>query len=392
MIAPVRRTARVIPLLVLLLHHRAIAQGVERFTLTRDLRIDAATADFGSAGPMLIGRNGEIVVVDDKDNILRTFSAAGVAGIIGRVGEGPGEFRNLTRTGWLGDSLWTLDPNLNRVSIFGPNHKFVRSFLMPSTIVSPKAPKDSAETVTEIYVQAALSDGSLRAIAGFRPTHRPSWAVGVDSGATLMVRITPTGVLRNRVTVDPPNKCEVNFVTPGGTGGFHIPFCAERVSTEWDGSQVVASADLEPATGAGARYRITVAGEDGTTQFSRVYPFVPVPVSAASRDSVVAARLKAFARYGQGFIDAMPKILPAKTYPPVRRIVLGRDGTVWVEERIAASGHFWRILDAKGVVLGTVSLPADVSLARADAHTLWGYETDADGLQGVVRFRLERGR
>jgi hypothetical protein len=154
----------------------------------------------------------------------------------------------------------------------------------------------------------------------------------------------------------------------------------------------VASADLEPATGAGARYRITVAGEDGTTQFSRVYPFVPVPVSAASRDSVVAARLKAFARYGQGFIDAMPKILPAKTYPPVRRIVLGRDGTVWVEERIAASGHFWRILDAKGVVLGTVSLPADVSLARADAHTLWGYETDADGLQGVVRFRLERGR
>jgi hypothetical protein len=333
-----------------------------------------------------------MLVIDNKDNILRTFNTSGASGTVGRVGAGPGEFRNLTRAGWLGDSLWTLDPNLNRVSIFGPNHKFVRSFFEPSTIVSPKAPKDSTETANEVYVQAVLSDGSLRAIAAFRPTRRPSWAAGVDSGATLMVRITPTGVLRNRVTVDPPNRCAINFVFSGGTGGVHIPFCAERVSTEWDGTAAVASADLEPANGAGVRYRITVVGEDGTMQFSHVYPFVPVPVSAASRDSMMAARTKAFARYGQAYIDAMPKITPAKTYPPVRRIVLGRDGTVWVEERIAEPGHFWRMLDAKGTVVGTVMLPADVSLATADTHAIWGYETDADGLQGIVRYRLAPGR
>jgi hypothetical protein len=86
----------------------------------------------------------------------------------------------------------------------------------------------------------------------------------------------------------------------------------------------------------------------------------------------------------------MPKLEPARTWPPVRRILVGGDGTVWVEERMVQPGHLWRILDFKGAVIGTVTLPDDISLQTAVLHAIWGYETDADGLQGIVRYHLDK--
>ena len=364
------------------------AQAPRAFAAIRDLHIDAATADFSQAGTLLVSRSGAIIVIDDKDNIFRTFDGSGSTGTIGRVGEGPGEFRNLRNAGWIGDSLWTIDPSLKRISIFGPDRKFVRSFPEPSTIVPPNAAADSSEKVSEVYVQAVLSDGSLRAIAGLRPTHRPSWAADIDSGYTLYVQISPTGILQRRIAVAPPNRCLVNFTMRGGSGGTHIPFCAERVSTDWNGSELVASADADSTSVNRPGYRVTVLAENGTVRFSRIYPLAPVPVSPAARDSSLAARTKALARFGPAFIQAMPKVVPARNWPPVRRILVGRDATVWVEERVASPGHLWRILDFKGTVLGTLALPENIALRAADLHAAWGYETDADGLQGLVRYHL----
>jgi hypothetical protein len=53
------------------------AQATTVLVATPDLRIDAGTANFGSAGALLVARNGDILVIDDKDNVLRAFNAAG---------------------------------------------------------------------------------------------------------------------------------------------------------------------------------------------------------------------------------------------------------------------------------------------------------------------------
>jgi hypothetical protein len=83
-------------------------------------------------------------------------------------------------------------------------------------------------------------------------------------------------------------------------------------------------------------------------------------------------------------------VKPSPIYPPIRRIITGRDGTLWLEERVARPGHAWRILDQKGNAVGAVMLPDDVSLQAADMRAIWGYESDADGLQGIIRYRLDR--
>jgi hypothetical protein len=377
--------------LALALAALAVPVGAQRpatFVATRAQTINAATADFGHPFLMIVARNGELMVSDD--NIIRAFSPAGSMTTFAREGEGPREFRRLTRIGLIADSVWALDPDLSRVTIFGPDHKFRRSFPLPHSIVSPKAPGDSAETVNEVYVQAMLPNGNLRAVASYRPTHRSGWTTGVDSGATLLVQATSAGVLVGRVAVIPRNACMVHVNRDGGGYWFSIPFCAAPVSTDWDGGALVAWATLEGRSGEQTTYRVTLVGATGAAMFARSQLFVPVPVTRQMIDSAAAALDKAATRLPRSIADAERKLVPAKQLPPVRRIVIGRDSTVWVEERLATPDHFWRVFDPHGAVVATLVLPPAVSLQLADRQHVWAYESDADDVQGVVRFRLSR--
>lgn len=78
--------------------------------------------------------DGRIVVADRGASELRLFgSDGGFLAVVGRQGEGPGEFRRLEYVGvFQGDSLATFDSALRRIQIFGPDGAFVRSYLVES--------------------------------------------------------------------------------------------------------------------------------------------------------------------------------------------------------------------------------------------------------------------
>ena len=168
------------------------------------------------------------------------------------------------------------------------------------------------------------------------------------------------------------------------------PFCDNRVSTDWSSTptDVVARVELEPATATASAYRVHLVDASGRELINRSYPFVPLPVPKRAIDSIKAAWDSVDARRPNRWVHFARTVKPMANYPPIRRIVSGRDGTVWLEERIEGAGHQWRILDSNGSIAGTVSLPEDVSLEVADMRNIWGYETDADGLQGIVRYRV----
>ncbi|MBK6496513.1 MAG: hypothetical protein IPG05_15660, partial [Gemmatimonadetes bacterium] len=52
--------------------------------------------------------------------------------------------------------------------------------------------------------------------------------------------------------------------------------------------------------------------------------------------------------------------------------------------------HRWLVLDPKGVTVGVVTVPSEITLRAAELGTVWGTITDADDLQGVVRYRVGR--
>ncbi|MBP6443379.1 MAG: hypothetical protein KA267_05110 [Gemmatimonadales bacterium] len=362
------------------------AQAPKSLTITRDLLVPPSDADLAGSGVVAVSPKGQILVAQMDDNLIKVFAPGGATTTIGQKGSGPGEFQRVTRVGFMGDTLWALDPVLMRVNIYGPDFKYVRTFPQPMSATS-----GAASRPVSYFIQAVLPGGDLRAIASLRATTpRPSWATDVDSGATLLVRISPVGEYKRRLMVAARSKCQVSYTFEKGSGTTMIPFCPERVSTDWNGSIGVASVEVEAGAGKAGSYRVTVVDDQGATRFARSFPYTPLTISKPAMDSMLARRKESQKGMPAPMVAAMPKVTPYPTYPPIRRVVLGRDYSVWLEERILGPGHRWIVLDPKGATVGALMLPPEVELQVAELGTIWGLTKDEDDVQGVVRYRVGR--
>ncbi|MES2306288.1 MAG: hypothetical protein V4558_12310 [Gemmatimonadota bacterium] len=383
---------RFLPLLLLavgILPPGLSAQAPRILTVTRDLLVSPDKADLSEAFNIAVSRRGEIVVPQPGQSNIKIFSPTGAMSVIGRAGEGPGEFRRVTRVGFVGDSLWVLDPSTARITLFGPDYKLLRSFPEPFSAMKAFQAKVAEQPVVNFFTQAVLPGGDLRALASMRNgTPKPAWAADIDSGASLFVRISATGEYQRRLAVSPPSRCSISYTVGKSQGSTRVPYCPERLSTDWDGALGLALVDVLGSGAKGATYRVTLIRETGDTLFSRAYAFTPIAITTAARDSAEAWDAGLRKQLPPPMAEAMPKPKPEPTYPPVRRVVLGRDNTVWLEMRTSAGGHRWQVLDPRGNVLGAFQLPTDVTLKAAERGTIWGLTTDEDGVQGVVRYKV----
>lgn len=80
---------------------------------------------------------------------------------------------------------------------------------------------------------------------------------------------------------------------------------------------------------------------------------------------------------------------PRRHYPSAIRILVGMDHSVWLEEHTTVPGiHAWRILDAKGIVSGVLTVPASIVLTDVRINAAWGTDAKPNGLRDVVRFEV----
>lgn len=361
----------------------------DHLVATEDFRIGADAVDLTGASWMLVRDDGSIFIPQSKDNLIKVIAPDTTVSTIGRSGEGPGEFSRLTRIGWIGDSIWTLDPSLKRVTIFGPDFDMVRSFPEPHTVSQGADGSGSDSSSFEVYPQALLPGGGMRILVSFRfGLHLPAWSPPVDSGVSLYVRTDQAGQFEEVLGEAPRNSCFVSYTFPKGMGSARRPICDQPLSTGWDGGAAVAYSSTVHAD-SGSYYQVKLVDSEGETVFERAIAFTPIPVTSEATDSVLAAIAKARGDLPPAIRDAMPTLEPDPTFPPVRRLVLGRDEGVWVEEETRLPGHHWRYLDPTGQPRFSVDLPASVTLMAADSAHIWGTDEDTDGLLSVVRYRLE---
>lgn len=365
---------------------RDAAAPTGELALVEERRIDANTADLSGVGYLLVADNGDIIVTQSQDKLLKVFRPDGTTTTMGRGGGGPGEFDRLTRAGWLGDSIWVLDPGLSRISIFGPDYTFVRSFRSPETGLNP----DPSASYS-VYVQAVLPGGDVRGLITRHPgTTPPPWLADVDSADKPYVRLTPTGEPVVRLAVDPPDRCFVSWRI--GTSGFassRLPYCTERISTGWEATAPLILVDQEATTAGSGSYRVTVISPEGDTTFTRSFAYVPITVNQAMIDSAKASQAERDAMSPASTHEGRPEITFPASRPPIRKVLLGRDGTVWLEEEDNAPEHRWVALDPGGERVASVTLPANVTLRNVERGRIWTLERDADDLESIVVFRLE---
>jgi hypothetical protein len=427
----------VTPLLVIgaLRIEAAGAQALRTLTATRDLYVDANTADLTRITGMLVGRNGDIIMRQMSDGLIRYFDSRGTPFTFGRMGDGPNEFRNLREAGFVGDTVWAADIGLGRVTLISPSRTSIRMYDFPRVITTPGP--NGPYTTSASFPVAIYSDGSHLmwlstvlqggmggGIAGGRGSGGgvtvsgvvgsggggasvitppvpvssgargprftpPPWFRRADTTASLgYVRVTAAGQFDRVVAWLPRVDCGVRFRTPsGGTGNALTPFCAPNLDAIASDGDRVAIVTGVNATSAPPGYRLIVIGSDADTLVSRTITYRPVAIPREKNDSVINGRIEQTAGRG-GFAEAYRSMRLPTHYPPVRAIVVGRDKTIWLESWTPAAERSWTVLDPRGNPIATLKLPANVTLLAADLESAWGTETDVDGLNSVVRYRL----
>jgi len=363
------------------------AQEPPALKLVRELRIDAAANDLSPISSLAIAPNGTIVVNQQQDRHLRYFDASGKSlGTFGRQGQGPGEFMNVGRTMWVADTLAVYDGMNRRLTLISPDRKFIRTVSLQLTISLPTKPGVDAPPAHFSATPSSLAaDGSMIVSPFIREgSPVPDWPGGAKAGSPL-VRVDASGVVQNVVAWRPEIDCSVPFDAGGGmgTGFVAIPFCANlQFDYAADGGRVVLSW-VEP--GARPEFRVVAFRANGDTLFNRIYPYQPLSIPKAEKDSVVAARSR-----NPQFREALAKAKLRENYPPLSRLVLGADETTWLELTTREAERTWQMLDARGAQAAQLKVPRNLRIIVATRSTIWATETDEDGLQHVVRFRVTR--
>jgi hypothetical protein len=360
------------------------AQEPPALKLVRDLRIDAAEVELSPITYMAVSPNGTIVVQQNQDGTVRFFDARGASlGTFGRKGQGPGEFTNAGRLFWLGDTLVVSDIGTRRFTLIGADRKLVRTVPWATSVAAPGAPSSVAQQRVS-QARFPYADGSQLGFSGFsEETPIPAW-LGGGKPAQVFLRVDASGVLQRVLGRLPAStNCNVVISANGGLELSRIPFCPlpmDEVAP--DGARLV-FAYVEQ--GASQDYHVVAIRSDADTIFERSITFRAQPIPRSVRDSIASAALRSPMPSRRATAERIPEF-----YPPLSRILAGRDATTWLELFSASGDRTWQMLDAKGNRSAKLTVPRNVDIKVASRDAIWATETDDDGLQHIVRYRVNR--
>ena len=363
------------------------AQEPPTLRLTRELRIDAAEQDLSTINWLTVAPNGTIAVSQPQDGLIRFFTASGTPlGSFGRKGRGPGEFEQLARGGWLADSLWVSDFSTRRFTIIDPDRTLTRTVPWVATLAFPARPPGEVRT-TSVAARAILP-GNAQVLQVNLPADG-TWPGGKKSNEAT-VRAASTGsferVLAWRPEVDCLFSRPITFEGRSGVATMIVPFCGSPIDDiSADGSRYVAT-EILPGRDRRGQYRVSAFRTSGDSLWSRAFEYEIESIPASVLDSVITQRS---GRSGAGAAAELRAKTP-RVYPPLLRVLAGRDQSTWLERYSVSGQREWIVLDGRGSVAGTMSVPRNLRILAASLDALWATETDDDGLQHIVRYRITR--
>lgn len=266
---------------------------------------------------------GEIAIAQEADDQILLLSSDGtLRAVIGRSGAGPGEFEQLGRIGWVGDTLWATDTRSRRITRFDRSGKYLSSILVVPPSFGP--PTGSAAPMGQ------LSSGLM--------VYEPA-LIGVPAGGSTAL-VTPVVLLDSagttvRTLLRRPRVSSL-LVMKGsrGTGVGRQPIDdAPIVLLERNGRGVVAVSQ-GTSDGTGAVATLFLAPEFAPTTISLGARGRGIAVSEA--DSIRRAVLEekvgvVYSSSAEGMIDLLSAVYIPRAWPPVARAVLGRDGLLWTK-------------------------------------------------------------
>lgn len=335
--------------------------------------IDGPDALTSVAGAVVV--DGRLVVGQPMEWCIRVVEADGSVRTLGRSGEGPGEFMDISDVGFDGDHVTVFDREIGRTTTLALDGTVVSTERVPGSWMSratlygwsARFPATGGRAVYYGYDASSRDSRSPDNVAplitarnGVPEDTLPPWlyrdrAIVVESGGrrTVLQRPIHTGV---RLDASPDGR---------------TLFYADGVG----GELVVRAMDL-------------VTGDSTVVRF----PAPEVEVPRAWVDSLTRVRNGAYERAFDAATAARfreASVLPERI-PQVDRIVATSSTEVWLRiPRFDGGDPVWRVVD---VFLGShrfVSIPVGIDVLARDGDTLWGQTRDALDVTYLVRLRLD---
>lgn len=369
----------------------------EEWTVAHELTfgdMDDPVYSFGPVRDMAIGPGGRIHTAHSQELLIHRWTGSGeLDATFGGRGEGPGEFSALSSIGFLGDTLWALDPRGFRVTYFDTAGTVLRS--MPLQ-VDVRGQRDDPH-VGRPRPMHLLPDGTFY---GMQSSLFPQIA-GRDSMPVLHLHLDADARILDTILVQAMRRTDVLAVRSAqgrwltGSQPFADgPLTAVEPSL---GTLVVVERPAYTREGP-AQLRVIRLSMTGDTVFRRDVAYEPVPLEAATVERVITGLVNRWEE-GQGAAgemssEALTELAREALYtpdyhPPVARVVVGRDGTIWLRGVLAEEGRVeWRVLDRRGEPLGRFRLRAPLRIFVADQEAVWGVQRSPSGVEYVRMFRI----
>lgn len=310
--------------------------------------------------------SGQILLADEDGAIKR---------VIGRMGEGPGEFKRLASVRELSDeSIAGFDQGDFKIQIYDATARLMREIPLPVR----------EGVVSEVWWESMDSDFWLAAAQRRVDMRAPP---GVSRPVTALVQVTGSGLIRDTI-VTFPGHAGIRSVT---YGFLNQPFGARSFLALWRGRVVL---------GTGEHREVRVLNAQGADS---------ILLRWSDYDRVVGAKAKAdflssVAEIGESelaiarrLLDEVP--IPSKT-PSSWRIVTDPEGYLWVQDYPGpaaglpgynSTGERWNIFDESGLWLGSLNLPVGFRLMDVGTTMVVGVSRDTMNVEHVFLYHLDRG-
>lgn len=324
-------------------------------------------------------RDGRVLVADNGAHALRWFSSAGKLLLTeGRDGEGPGEFRSITRVLEIDDSVVVYDPRLSRLSIFDMNGNVGRLLTMASPKGGVAPPEPIGRIPTGRWVSYATSVHTLGEPSG--PARDSAWIWMVNQNGTPDVQVASL-----------PGSDVLIASGSQFLGVMPAPFGRATTIRLHDGTLWVGTADS---------YRIDALDLQGRLitsirldqRSAALDPDRGIAAVDSIRKGFGAKRVEAM--IGKAYDDALDKLQLPEFEPPYSTFRIADDSALWVE-KFATRDHTgptkWDVFLPDGHWQGTITLSPGFKPTQISQKEILGVWKDPDGVDHVVAYPLLRG-
>lgn len=333
----------------------------------------------------VVAHGDAVYVVQQGVPEIRVFEGDGrYRQTIGRSGGGPGEFQGSPSIGFLGDTLWAIDADVRRMSLFTASGRVLSTIHLESVPLTLGQNRQFYFPYPKVLVSggwilgfggeagASVVSGEVTA----RPLLRFPRAGGTAdtlgwvsiAHADMVLRTEKRAMLRTQPFSDAPLTV-------------YAPLARRVVIIER-----YSASDDTPANA-----RVTALEANGDTAWSTLVPYKPVRLEDSVVDSVRTVLQRAHEpRYPSTAID---RALFAPTFrTPITAALAGDDGTFWLLWDDATAPSRVTVIDANGRPHAEVTAPAKIRLKWVSGMTAWGEELDDNDVPTLVRYRLVAAR